>query len=517
MNLLDVIPTLTVTIDGRPLADETSHLLATVRVNERLSLPTACDLVFQGAWHEEPEPHLRPGALIAVRFSADQQLLFEGPIARVQTACLPGQGREVRVHAFDRLHRLTLERQVASHVQTTALDLARDLAMRADLHLLPPRTARATPVIPRMLRHTRSAFDLLRDTLAAHGFYMRVRGRALELVTLDTAAGIPRGTLPPPLLLGGSLLEVHFDDNPDAACTQATVLGWNPFTARPMDARGSRSPAFGPTTAAAQGQRPTSDCTITNAPASVQSVLQLQVQAELDRRTHSGVVMRGIVNGDVALRPGVTVEVKGTGRLHDGHYLLTEVTHLLDPNSGYLAEVGTTAPAAPASQAERTSATVGVVARTGDPTDAGRVQVALPAFNNEVTDWLQVLSPGAGDRRGLAVPLKMNDPVLVLLLNDDPSQAIVLGSLFGSQRAPVGNAAARSKDASVSCYTLRTDAGQQIYIDEHADVVRLENRDGSFVELTPDKVQLHAAVDLDIEAPGRAIVLRGQTIDFRKG
>jgi hypothetical protein len=48
-------------------------------------------------------------------------------------------------------------------------------------------------------------------------------------------------------------------------------------------------------------------------------------------------------------------------------------------------------------------------------------------------------------------------------------------------------------------------------------VIRLENSDGSFVELSPEKVTVHAARDLQIEAPGKAIVIRGSTIDFQKG
>jgi hypothetical protein len=37
------------------------------------------------------------------------------------------------------------------------------------------------------------------------------------------------------------------------------------------------------------------------------------------------------------------------------------------------------------------------------------------------------------------------------------------------------------------------------------------------VELSPKKVSVHAAVDLEIEAPGKGIVITGSTIDFRKG
>jgi hypothetical protein len=47
--------------------------------------------------------------------------------------------------------------------------------------------------------------------------------------------------------------------------------------------------------------------------------------------------------------------------------------------------------------------------------------------------------------------------------------------------------------------------------------IRLENGKGSYVELSADKVRVHAAVDLELEAPGQAVLIRGQSIDFERG
>ncbi|HYE99996.1 MAG TPA: type IV secretion protein Rhs, partial [Planctomycetota bacterium] len=64
--------------------------------------------------------------------------------------------------------------------------------------------------------------------------------------------------------------------------------------------------------------------------------------------------------------------------------------------------------------------------------------------------------------------------------------------------------------------TFVTPGGQRLRLDDHANAVRLENRDGSYVELGPERATVHAATDLCLEAPGRAVTIRGRTVDFRR-
>jgi hypothetical protein len=51
-------------------------------------------------------------------------------------------------------------------------------------------------------------------------------------------------------------------------------------------------------------------------------------------------------------------------------------------------------------------------------------------------------------------------------------------------------------------------------VDDAADRIRLETRDGNRLELAPDGVRLHATTDLVIDAPGRALTIRAATVDF---
>jgi archaellum component FlaG (FlaF/FlaG flagellin family) len=64
---------------------------------------------------------------------------------------------------------------------------------------------------------------------------------------------------------------------------------------------------------------------------------------------------------------------------------------------------------------------------------------------------------------------------------------------------------------------MRTSGGQRITLDDENSKLRLEDVTGSSVELSPDQVKVHAAVDLTIEAPGRAVVVRAKSVDFEQG
>jgi hypothetical protein len=69
---------------------------------------------------------------------------------------------------------------------------------------------------------------------------------------------------------------------------------------------------------------------------------------------------------------------------------------------------------------------------------------------------------------------------------------------------------------AVKRYTLRTPGGQRVRLDDATNTLRLENSDGSYLEMSPEKVVLHAQRDMDIEAPGRTVVIKAKKIDFQK-
>jgi phage baseplate assembly protein V len=224
------------------------------------------------------------------------------------------------------------------------------------------------------------------------------------------------------------------------------------------------------------------------------------------------VVLWGIASGDARLWPGARIALLGVAPALEGRYVLTSVTHTLDERLGFVSKLST-CPPPPRPRAQHTLVTPGVVTQVDDPDELGRVRVTLPTYADVETDWLAVVIPGAGPDKGLVALPDTGDQVLVLCDHDDPSRGIVLGGLYGTEQPPDSGVV----DGAVRRYTLLTPGGRKVQLDDERGLIRLEDASGSFVELSGDRVVVHAAADLTIEAPGKTVVVQAANIDFRRG
>jgi phage baseplate assembly protein gpV len=300
--------------------------------------------------------------------------------------------------------------------------------------------------------------------------------------------------------------------NSDPACRQVSAAGWDLASVALREGRAS-DPRVGrdvaaeapPSSVGGDGAR-----TLAGALAPTADHAEAAAQAELDRRSCAEVVLRGAAEGDPRLRPGARIELRGVPTAVAGTYTLTAAIHTLDPRRGFLSEISTEPPE-PARPAPATFATIGEVSRIDAA--SGRVKAALPAFGGVESDWMQVVSPGAGKDKGLAMLPDGGDRVLVLYTSGDPGQGVVLGGLYGAD----GPKDAGVEAGAVRRYTLRTAAGHVVRLDDSDRTLRVEDPTGSWLELAPSRVRLHAAAPLEIEAPGQPIVIRGRTVDFRRG
>jgi phage baseplate assembly protein gpV len=231
-------------------------------------------------------------------------------------------------------------------------------------------------------------------------------------------------------------------------------------------------------------------------------------QAELDRRVAREVTLTGTAEGDARLQPGRPVRVAGAHPDVAGTYVLTDTVHTLDA-SGYLVELST-APPGPRTPTTGTATTLGVVVSADDPDGLGRVRVSLPGYGDVETDWREVVLAGAGSGKGIVALPDVDDRVLVLLPNGDPAAAIVVGGLYGD-RQPTD---AGLEGGAVKRWSALTPGGQRVVLDDDQGRVVVTNRDGSSVVLAPDRVTVHAATDLTIQAPGRTMTLRANRIEL---
>lgn len=505
MSVVASLPHVDVELDGEALAESAAAALEEVRVQHRLSQPSVCELRF----FVTRDPiralqSLRAGTGIRLTLPLSSACLFHGEITSLEYSYEAAHGQTIRVRCYDKLHRLRKRQPVRAHVQVTAAALARELV--ADLGLTVDAVDDG-PMSQCIIQHRQSDLELLVEVAQRFGLYLTLREDVLHLIGLE-GMGDSIG-----LELGKGLLEVRLEVNAEPACRSVLAKGWDASKVEPHESRAA-SPRIGrkvdaeapPDRFGSSGERTLADEVLPD-----DDHASAVAQAELDLRGAREVTLSGVAEGDVNLLPGTHVQVSGVAKELTGRYVLTSVTHLVNRRTGFVSEISTTPPVLDRRPGMVTAA-LGIVTSVDDPEKLGRVRVSLPALGKVETYWMEVLAAGAGSGKGFVFLPDVGDKVLVLFLGEEITQGIVLGGLYGTKGADDYGV----EDGSIRRFMLATPGGQIIKLDDGGKSIRLENKGGSFLEFSPEKAHLHSVVDLEIEAPGRGVVIKGKTIDFRQ-
>lgn len=498
MSAVASLPPIQVDADGSPLAAPGLSALSHVRVHQRLGAPALCELTFHPGPSLDVSTLPALGGALRVALAADGSELFSGDVTAIEHVHGPDGELAILVRGYDPLRRLRSTQHLRSQPEATLGDVAGELAGVTGLSVEPPDAGISWV---RLLQLGESDLELLVRLAERSGVFATAQDGALRFLTLEGDGE------PVALALGETLLEARVELNADRASSSVTAAGWNPVDAEPHTATASE-PRLRRTTRAGSDL---GEALVVNEMLPDDDHAAALAQAELDLRAAREVTFWGVADGDPRLRPGAVVEVSGLGENADGAHVLTEIRHTIDERRGFVSEMST-APPEPHVRPRSSVATLGEVTSVSDPDDRGRVQVRLTGFGDVETDWLGVVVPGAGQDKGLIALPDVGDTVLVVLPRGD-GQGVVVGGLYGKTAPPDAGV----DGGAVRRYTLRTPGGQIVTLDDVTKKLRLEDETGSYIELTPQRVIVHAAVDLAIEAPGRAVTVTGKTIDFKRG
>jgi phage baseplate assembly protein gpV/phage protein D len=499
-----VTPSLTsfsVEFDGRALDPGLMNGATEIRVHQNLSAPAMFELAFLDESARASVRQFRTGTAISV--IADQRPLFDGEITAVESSYGPSNVREIRIRGYDRLHRLRKRQKVRAFVNTTALEIARELLSADGVTV---ESEGSGPLFSHLIQARQTDFDLLVDVASQCGWYATLRGDILQLVTLKG-----RGQAVS-LEYGKNLLEATIELNNDSYCSAVKAEGWNTSLAEPHAGQSGNARA-GRRLAEAIGQMEGGgERLLLDEMTEDDGHAELLSQAELDYRAAREVIVSGVALGDDRLRPGVPISIDGVAEDLCGTYVTTSVEHVLSNESGYISRF-TTEPPQRRQRPYPTMATLALVSNVNDPENLSRVCVRLAAYDNVETSWLPVLSLGAGEGKGMFLMPDVNDRVLVLMPRENTAQGIVLGGLYGS-KSPEDSGL---EHGAIRRYGLRTAGGHRLVFDDASQSLRMQDIHGSYVDFSAKNLVLHSTTDLRIEAPGRNVVILGDTIDFQRG
>jgi uncharacterized protein involved in type VI secretion and phage assembly len=138
----------------------------------------------------------------------------------------------------------------------------------------------------------------------------------------------------------------------------------------------------------------------------------------------------------------------------------------------------------------------GFVAENRDPKHLGRVRVSfcLPGAGRERSEWARVALPFASKDGGFHFIPGVGDEVVLAFPDGDPSQPVVLGSVYNEDRPPpeADSPSKHNRDGKNSLRAIKTTTGMEISFSEDPGnaCVRIADGSGLTVELNRTKKEI---------------------------
>jgi phage baseplate assembly protein gpV len=500
------LPLPSVWLDGTELDAAALRTLGPVRVRQEVSAPAVCELEL----HQTAQlGHPQRGMELRLRMEGAADDLFSGEVVAVSHLLSPDGIHRIRLRAFDKSHRLRQTSAVTAYTQVTAGKLADTVAGHHGIGVAADADG---PEWPRIIQRGDSDAELLSRVVTDSGLWWQLDGDQIRLRRWATTNRYQA-------TWGVDLFEAVLDSDGTAAANTIRTLGWDPVERKTFDVQADSSDAGAP---AGLGELLGGDGEFVLADRLVASSAHAEglAQSELDFRTGGVNTVRAVLKGDLRWRPGVGLAIADQPEQLAGPYLLTSVEHVIDSFSGYVCVVSSTPVPPPA---RRPSQSVGSnvaafaiaeVTEVEDPDRAGRVKVKFAILDDAESEWLPVTSFGAGEDKGLLCQPDTGDTVLVLYAADDPGRGVVLGGLYADH---LPGDAAGVADNAVRRFGWTTSDGQRLLLNRDEDQVIISNGASSRLEMSKDFMIMHSDVDLTIEAPGKRLVIKADTIDFERG
>ncbi|MES2776597.1 MAG: type VI secretion system tip protein VgrG [Bacteroidota bacterium] len=242
--------------------------------------------------------------------------------------------------------------------------------------------------------------------------------------------------------------------------------------------------------------------------------------------------MRGRVKvqGTAAVKPGDVVTLDGFGDRFNGDVMATAVRHeivkgnwLTDIQFGgsanwYAQDATVNDPPAASMLPAIQGLQIGVVtALESDPEGENRIKVKIPVISaDEEGIWTRQATLDAGDTRGWVIRPEIGDEVIVGFINNDPREAVVLGSLHSSAKAPPipGKDDNHEKgwttrsgikilvDDDKKIIEISTPAGNKLVMDEDQKKITITDQNNNSIEMSSDGVKIESAKDIILKATG---------------
>lgn len=498
-----------VEVDGSPLAEDAKALLMFAQVDDSLRLPDYFVLRFRDSERIViAKSGVKLGSKIKVSVAVDgstaPEPIIEGEVTALE-AEFDSTGTFTVVRGYDQGNRLFRGRRTESYTQSTASDVARQVAERAGLQV--GKIDSTSTVFEHLSQGGVTDWEFVDGLAREIGYEVAVKDGKFEFRKPGDAQTAPEGgqgadTNPLVLRLGTDLLRFRSVVTAAEQVKEVQARGWDVAQKQALVAT---APAI-TTSAELPTVNPVDIAKTFGDPVYVATDVAYRTQAEVDgaaaaiaeQIAGAFAEFDGVARGNPKLRAGAAITVDNVGAPFDGKYVITTSRHRYEPTTGYTSWISVTG------RQERSlyglssggngaggrgwSPVVGQVSDSNDPLEQGRVKLTFPWLSDTyVSDWARTVQPGAGKDRGWMVVPEVGDEVLVVFEQGDVRRPYVLGGLYnGIDTPPLGPVdLIDSGSGAVNRRSMVSRRGHRI------DLIDEDGRaEGITLSTTGDKLQL---------------------------
>jgi uncharacterized protein involved in type VI secretion and phage assembly len=520
-------------IDGSDVPQSLMDNILFIEVDDSLNLPDMFTIQIRDPkleWTDADLMSIGKKVEISVRGDGDRIKLMSGEITSKESKFKQGIGATVIVQGYDPSHRLSRGRQTRTFVQVTDSDIATKIARELGLKTQIDSTREVYDYI---LQNNQTNLEFLQSRAERIGFRVSVEDDALNFQSKPESSGET-----PTLEMGVDLTEFSARLTTSQQASAIEVRAWDPDSKREIIGKATSAqdvPQIGEQRQGGQIAKAAfgidSTEVVVNHNVNTQAEADALAQSICEEMAGNFIVADGVCAGNPAVSAGTLIEFKGLSKQFAGRYRITHSLHRYDAKgfntkftvSGRHDNVLGELIGRQNGRNGTHSAVVGIVTNNQDPDGLGRVKVKFPWLSGGIeSSWARVVTPMAGNNRGIFFLPEVNDEVLIEFEHDDMNRPFVLGSLWnGVDKPPEANQNGANDIRKICSRSgheiifndnttsgnveIHTKAGHKVILDDSSggEKIEIQDKTGSNViklDSAQNAISISSAMKLTIDA-----------------
>lgn len=473
--------------------------------------------------------HFKPGSAIKINagYESQEETIFEGVVVKHSIKISGDNYSRLVIECRDKAVAMTIGRKNANYVDSKDSDIITKLIGNSSG--LSSDVAATTTQYKELVQYYCTDWDFMLSRAEVNGLLVIV-----DAAKVSVKAPATDGTPQLKVTYGDDLMEFHASIDARTQFSKVQGVSWDMKTQAIVQQQAA------PKTLNTQGDLDSAAL----AKVVGLSSLRLQTPVQLEstalkswvdgQQVKAGLARiqgRMKFQGNAKAKVGELIELEGVGNRFNGKVFVSSVHHLVAdgnwitevefgmPQNWFAENRDLVAPSASGLLPGIEGLHIGVVKKLdADPDGQCKVQVSIPVLQAETDGvWARLTKFYASEGIGAFFVPEIGDEVVLGYFNNDPSNPVILGSLYSSKRKPPYELTAdnfkkaivtKSKlklefDDDKKIITIITPGNNKIVLSDEDKSILLQDQNNNQVKLSPDGILLDSPKDITISAKGK--------------